>query len=94
MTTAFAQILLNGPGGTTVQNGTLFLQGPNDTASTVGTGTLTIEDNGVGMTAEELAAMAPLLMRDREMLTLDEAEIATRARELSGEVWRRYGAQF
>ncbi len=30
------------------------------------------------------------LMRDRNLLTLDEAAIATRARELSAQVWRRY----
>ena len=32
------------------------------------------------------------LMRERRLLTLDEAEIAARARELSAEVWRRYAA--
>jgi putative selenium metabolism protein SsnA len=32
------------------------------------------------------------LMRDRELLTLDEAEIAARARELSGLAWERYAA--
>jgi putative selenium metabolism protein SsnA len=31
------------------------------------------------------------LMRDRELLTLDEAAIAARARELSEAVWKRYG---
>ncbi len=30
------------------------------------------------------------LMRDRKLLTLDEAAIAARARELSSEVWQRY----
>ncbi len=30
------------------------------------------------------------LMRDRQLLTLDEAEIAARARELSAETWKRY----
>jgi putative selenium metabolism protein SsnA len=30
------------------------------------------------------------LMRDRELLTLDEGEIAARARELSEETWKRY----
>jgi cytosine/adenosine deaminase-related metal-dependent hydrolase len=30
------------------------------------------------------------LMRDRRLLTLDEAEIAARARELSAGAWRRY----
>jgi hypothetical protein len=29
------------------------------------------------------------LMRDRKLLTLDEAEIAARARELSADVWKR-----
>jgi hypothetical protein len=33
-------------------------------------------------------------MRDRQLLTLDEAEIAARARELSSKVWQRYEAQF
>ena len=32
------------------------------------------------------------LMRERRLLTLDEAEIAARARELSAEVWQRYAA--
>ncbi|MFC2030535.1 putative aminohydrolase SsnA [Chloroflexota bacterium] len=31
------------------------------------------------------------LMRDRELLTLDEASVAARARELSAAVWERYG---
>ncbi len=31
------------------------------------------------------------LMRDRKLLTLDEAEIAARARELSAGAWERYG---
>lgn len=31
-----------------------------------------------------------LLMRDRELLTLDEAEITARSRELAAEVWQRY----
>jgi putative selenium metabolism protein SsnA len=35
-----------------------------------------------------------VLMRDRQLLTLDEAAIAERARELSAEVWERYRAQF
>jgi hypothetical protein len=30
------------------------------------------------------------LMRDRVLLTLDEEAIASRARELSAEVWKRY----
>ncbi len=32
------------------------------------------------------------LMRDRQLLTLDEAEIAAKARELSAGVWKRYQA--
>jgi putative selenium metabolism protein SsnA len=32
------------------------------------------------------------LMRDRQLLTLDEAEIAARARELSAQTWQRYNA--
>jgi putative selenium metabolism protein SsnA len=35
-----------------------------------------------------------VLMRDRQLLTLDEAAIAARARELSAQVWQRYQAQF
>ena len=35
-----------------------------------------------------------VLMRDRQLLTLDPAAIAARARELSAEVWERYQAQF
>ncbi len=35
-----------------------------------------------------------VLMRDRELLTLDEAALTARARELSAEVWERYGEQF
>jgi putative selenium metabolism protein SsnA len=35
-----------------------------------------------------------VLMRDRKLLTLDEAAIAVRARELSAEVWKRYEQQF
>jgi putative selenium metabolism protein SsnA len=35
-----------------------------------------------------------VLMRDRQLLTLDEAAIAARAQELSAEVWERYTAQF
>jgi hypothetical protein len=30
------------------------------------------------------------LMRDRQLLTLDEAAIAARGRELSATVWQRY----
>jgi len=35
-----------------------------------------------------------VLMRDRKLLTLDEAAIAARARELSAEAWQRYEEQF
>ncbi len=35
-----------------------------------------------------------LLMKDRELLTLDEHEVAAKARELAGEVWQRYNARF
>jgi putative selenium metabolism protein SsnA len=35
-----------------------------------------------------------VLMRDRQLLTLDETAIAARARQLSAEVWKRYQAQF
>jgi cytosine/adenosine deaminase-related metal-dependent hydrolase len=35
-----------------------------------------------------------VLMRDRELLTLDEAAITARARQLSSEVWQRYRMQF
>jgi len=35
-----------------------------------------------------------VLMKDRILLTLDEAEIAARARELSAKTWKRYQAQF
>jgi putative selenium metabolism protein SsnA len=35
-----------------------------------------------------------VLMRDRRLLTLDEAAIAARARQLSAGVWKRYEAQF
>lgn len=31
-----------------------------------------------------------VLMRDRKLLTLDEAEIAARSRELAAQVWQRY----
>jgi hypothetical protein len=33
-------------------------------------------------------------MRDRRLLTLDEAAISARARELSAGVWQRYQEQF
>jgi putative selenium metabolism protein SsnA len=33
-----------------------------------------------------------LLMRDRQLLTMDEAEIAARARELAPQVWERYNS--
>lgn len=35
-----------------------------------------------------------VLMRERELLTLDEAAITARARQLSSGVWQRYQAQF
>jgi len=35
-----------------------------------------------------------VLMRDRQLLTLDEAEIAARARELAPKVWKRYEDKF
>jgi len=35
-----------------------------------------------------------ILMKDRELLTLDEAEIASRARELASEAWSRYEEKF
>ena len=35
-----------------------------------------------------------LLMKDRQLLTLDEAAIAARARELSSKVWKRYQDKF
>jgi cytosine/adenosine deaminase-related metal-dependent hydrolase len=35
-----------------------------------------------------------ILMRDRQLLTLDEAGIAARAHELSTQVWARYEEQF
>ncbi len=35
-----------------------------------------------------------VLMRDRQLLTLDEADIAARGRELSAQAWQRYEAQF
>ena len=34
------------------------------------------------------------LMRDRRLLTLDEAAIAARARELATQVWKRYDSSF
>jgi putative selenium metabolism protein SsnA len=39
-------------------------------------------------------ASGRVLMRDRQLLTLDEAAISAQAQELSTEVWRRYWAQF
>ena len=35
-----------------------------------------------------------ILMKDRELLTLDEAEIAARAKELASKVWKRYEEKF
>jgi putative selenium metabolism protein SsnA len=34
------------------------------------------------------------LMKDRRMLTLDEAEIAARAKELAAKLWKRYESEF
>ncbi len=38
-------------------------------------------------------AAGKVLMKDRELLTLDEAEIAARAREIAPRVWQRYEEQ-
>ena len=35
-----------------------------------------------------------ILMKDRELLTLDEAEIAAKARESSAKTWKKYNQQF
>ena len=35
-----------------------------------------------------------VLMRDRELLTLDETQIAAEGRDIAPEVWARYEAQF
>ena len=35
-----------------------------------------------------------MLMKDRELLTMDEAEIAAKAREASAKTWKRYQAMF
>jgi hypothetical protein len=35
-----------------------------------------------------------ILMKDRQLLTLDEQAIHTRARQLSPAVWERYNKQF
>ena len=35
-----------------------------------------------------------ILMKDRELVTLDEARISARARELSRKVWKRYQDKF
>jgi putative selenium metabolism protein SsnA len=35
-----------------------------------------------------------ILMKDRQLLTLDEKEIAAKARESAAKVWKRYNAQF
>jgi putative selenium metabolism protein SsnA len=39
-------------------------------------------------------AAGKLLMKDRQLLTLDEAEITARARELASKVWKRYQDKF
>jgi cytosine/adenosine deaminase-related metal-dependent hydrolase len=38
-------------------------------------------------------AAGRILMRDRELLTLDEAAIAARSRELASQAWQRYERQ-
>ena len=35
-----------------------------------------------------------VLMHDRQLTTLDESQVAARARELSKKVWKRYEDQF
>ncbi|MFZ6031328.1 MAG: putative aminohydrolase SsnA [Chloroflexota bacterium] len=35
-----------------------------------------------------------VLMRERQLLTLDEAEIAAKARQLSQQAWKRYGEEY
>ncbi len=39
-------------------------------------------------------AAGKVLMRDRELLTLDVEKIAYQARHLAGQVWQRYTAEF
>lgn len=39
-------------------------------------------------------AAGKVLMKDRELLTLDEEKIANQARKLAGQVWNRYAAEF
>ncbi len=39
-------------------------------------------------------AAGKVLMKDRELVTLDETEIAARARELAAKVWKRYQDKF
>ncbi len=46
-----------------------------------------------GMVTTTMVA-GKVLMRDRQLLTLDEAEIAARARELAPKVWKRYEDKF
>lgn len=46
-----------------------------------------------GMVTTTIAG-GKILMKDRQLLTLDEAEIAAKARELAAQVWKRYEAQF
>ncbi len=46
-----------------------------------------------GMVTTTIAG-GKVLMKDRQLLTLDEAEIAAKARELAAQVWKRYEAQF
>jgi hypothetical protein len=42
-----------------------------------------------GMVSTTIVA-GKVLMKDRHLLTLDEAEITARARELAPRVWRRF----
>jgi len=46
-----------------------------------------------GMVTTTIAA-GKVLMKDRELVTLDEEEIAARARELAPKVWKRYQDKF
>jgi putative selenium metabolism protein SsnA len=39
-------------------------------------------------------AAGKILMKDRQLLTLDEEEISAKGRELSAQVWKRYQARF
>jgi putative selenium metabolism protein SsnA len=48
---------------------------------------------GGGLVTTTIVA-GKVLMQDRKLLTLDEAAIAARARELAAQVWQRYESQF